>query len=214
MDIELYKQNEAQALIDHIVTKEEIVSHEFFRKKITEETTTLMPLYKLMVDLAVKIGATSVLDIGCVVGQEYDVFKKYAPEIKYTGIEIKQEYVEQGLKVNPEADYRKVDSYLTLPFKDNEFDVVTLRSVLRHYYPIHGYQIIEEALRVSKIGIMVNFGNPPAEMDYLAEARNNVILEKNTTFIWNRDEFYKFLNGKVWKVFNWSGNSELYLVRK
>ena len=73
----------------------------------------------------------NILDVGCGLGLDYEMYKEHYPNIEYHGIDICEGFIEENKKNFPEADF-KVARIQDLPFEDNSIDLVTCRAVLEH----------------------------------------------------------------------------------
>jgi ubiquinone/menaquinone biosynthesis C-methylase UbiE len=89
----------------------------------------------------------SILDIGCAVGNFYDIFKSLNPDITYVGIDSSSGMIDQAKERRPDLEFHVSDGG-PLQFADNSFDLVFCTGVL-HHNP--DYQdMIKDQLRVSK----------------------------------------------------------------
>jgi len=94
-----------------------------------------------------EINPKSVLDVGCGMGLDYEMYKSNNSAIEYHGIDACEGFIEDNKKNHPEADFR-VARAQELPFEDNSFDLVTCRGVLEHLDEPE--TAISEIARVSK----------------------------------------------------------------
>ena len=74
---------------------------------------------------------TSVLDIGCAAGGSYNFCKEANNSIKYKGIDISNNLIQIAKSRYPKVDFLHYDGK-TIPFKENEFDLVFSIGVLHH----------------------------------------------------------------------------------
>jgi len=130
-------------------------------EKIAQAAWLSTPAYKMITDACEDY--ESVLDVGCGGGIQYAAFREYAPEIKYTGIDIHPGMVKYARQAFPEVTFDEGDA-TELPYADNEFDAAMLRLVIVHYKPDFVEQILAEAIRVSSKALIILFGAPPVDM--------------------------------------------------
>ena len=101
----------------------------------------------------------SLLDAGCATANLYKYTKKR--NISYTGMDIDQHLLDGARERHPEANL-KLGSIMDIPFLDNDFDVVYVRSVLEHIHPDEIDIAINELVRVAKRMLILSFHNPPS----------------------------------------------------
>jgi ubiquinone/menaquinone biosynthesis C-methylase UbiE len=99
-----------------------------------------------------EINPKSVLDVGCGLGLDYEMYKSNNSNINYCGIDACKGFIEENKKNYPEADFR-LSRAQELPFEDNSFDLVTCRGVLEHLD--EPYKAISEIARVSKHDVVL-----------------------------------------------------------
>ena len=71
-----------------------------------------------------------VLDVGCGTGDSIDLFRRLAPEVRWSGVDIEGS-AEVGMRTRGDADFHTYDGE-RLPFADTEFDLVWCKQVLEH----------------------------------------------------------------------------------
>lgn len=73
------------------------------------------------------------------------------------GLDFKIEHLAWGRKAHPQLDINRVaaDAF-RLPFRDESFDVVTSGHFFHHFSLDENRRIIEEALRVARVGVAIN----------------------------------------------------------
>lgn len=134
----------------------------------------------------------SLLDVGCAKGE----FIKWAERlgIKARGVDISQEAIREARK-NSHSDYEVAD-ISSLPYKNNEYDLVTSFAVLEHISEKELDQAIKESYRVSRKCIFhqicVKDGLFERNQHYLLDPSHVTIKE---SFWWQ--EKFKSLNLKV-----------------
>ena len=121
------------------------------------------PIRKIIFDEVVNSGK-SVLDAGCGSCMDYPRYKKQG--IKYTGVDITEHFIDYAHSIYPEIDARFC-SILSLPFKDNSYDVVYSKSVLDHMHPNDIDNAIKELWRVSRRKMMLAFDYAPVNKPQL-----------------------------------------------
>lgn len=100
-----------------------------------------------------------VLDVGCGLGYGMDIMSARASEVH--GVDVDEKAVKYATKHaksnNPKISQIKVYDGYNLPYKDNEFDVITCVDVLEH---VEDYdRFIDELLRVSKRAVLISTPN-------------------------------------------------------
>lgn len=101
----------------------------------------------------------SMLDVGCGMCVEYEGFKHDGYSIKYHGIDVVPELIDQAVQKNIPA---RIGSIEALPFNDNSFDIVYTRWVLESlpYYE----KAVDELIRVAaKEALVIFFIKPTSE---------------------------------------------------
>ena len=71
-----------------------------------------------------------VLDLGCGAGDSIDLFRRLAPGVRWSGVDIEGS-AEVGMRTRGDADFHTFDGE-RLPFGDAEFDLVWCKQVLEH----------------------------------------------------------------------------------
>jgi len=71
-----------------------------------------------------------VLDLGCGAGDSIDLFRRLAPEVRWSGVDI-EESPEVGMRARDDGDFHTFDGE-RLPFGDAEFGLVWCKQVLEH----------------------------------------------------------------------------------
>ena len=103
----------------------------------------------------------SVLDVGCGLGLDYEMYCENNTEIKYVGIDICRGFIEHNKKTHLEGNFIHGKSY-ELPFADKTFDIATSRHVLEHLREAE--PTIREMCRVANQVAIVWF-LPPQEQE-------------------------------------------------
>jgi ubiquinone/menaquinone biosynthesis C-methylase UbiE len=88
-----------------------------------------------------------VLDVGCGLGLDYELYQKHDLKVDYVGLDACKGFIEYNKKLHPEAQWLWGKSY-NLPFEDKSFDLVTCRHVLEHLKEAE--PTIREMCRVGK----------------------------------------------------------------
>lgn len=90
------------------------------------------------------------LEIGCDVGQTYDIINKKYPDVKYTGIDINADAIlrAQNIWFNSKAYFEVMDAR-KMSFSSKKFDVVFARMLFEEYEYFQE-EIAKELIRVCK----------------------------------------------------------------
>jgi SAM-dependent methyltransferase len=93
--------------------------------------------------------ATSLLDLGCNVGELLGAAAQLYPRLKLAGVDVNGAAIETARRNLAQADLRQCDGPL-LPFADASFDHVTCIEVLEHIPQAHRRATLSEVWRVLK----------------------------------------------------------------
>ncbi|MCC7574223.1 class I SAM-dependent methyltransferase [Candidatus Woesearchaeota archaeon] len=109
-------------------------------------------LFKITFKIVKKLkNIKTVLDVGCGPGEYCAEFHRKGYEI--TGIDYAENVIKQAQKKHPDIKFIVGNAY-KLPFKDQEFDLITCIGVLQCVYEPE--KIINELTRVSKKHIIIS----------------------------------------------------------
>ena len=100
-----------------------------------------------IIEIIKDFGCKNVLDVGCGLGLDYEMYKLFGVEIDYHGVDACDGFIKENIKKNPDIDFR-VARAQELPFEDGSFDIVTSRGMLEHLKEPE--EAIAEMARVSK----------------------------------------------------------------
>ena len=114
--------------------------------KHRHQVTDLYPSEKVFLPRVLFPGAR-VLDVGCASGGFFNIMRTLEPAIEYTGIDIAEPSINAARQLYPDANFMVTDG-LTIPFDDDEFDLVHCTSVL--VVEPRYQDVIREMYRVSK----------------------------------------------------------------
>jgi SAM-dependent methyltransferase len=110
-----------------------------------------MPLNKMDGLSWIDPEATSLLDLGCNVGELLAAAASHYPSLKLAGIDVNQSAIEAARRNVPQADLRQCDGP-SLPFADESFDHITCIEVIEHIPAAMRRATIGEVWRVLKPG--------------------------------------------------------------
>ncbi len=109
----------------------------------------------------------SLIEIGCAYGEAlYHIHRKY-PDMALTGVDLSPSMILKARKLleGTGIDLLVVDGR-TLPFSDNEFDIVYTHATLIHVPPPEVKNYIREVMRVGKAGRFLESSYRENKMDY------------------------------------------------
>lgn len=92
-----------------------------------------------------------VLDFGCGIGKTAQHLAHHMPQSKYYGIDMSTESIDVARIRNPKSVFQAFDG-LTIPARDESFDIVFLSGVVHHIPPPTRGAVFAEIRRVLKPG--------------------------------------------------------------
>ncbi len=103
-----------------------------------------------------ELGVSSVLDVGCGNGVDYEGIRRDLPGIDYTGVDVTPKMIEACKERYPEAKFEVGDIY-NLRFGEGEFEAVISKDVLCHLpeYSRPLSELYRVARRVLIIGLFI-----------------------------------------------------------
>lgn len=109
-------------------------------------------------DIVERYETRSFLDLGCGLGDTYNLFKRNGVDLRYVGIDITPNFIDACRKKHPDAGFM-VGRIQEIPFPDGSFELVSSRCVLEHL-PDPVPAIMEMARASSKAVVIVWFRWP------------------------------------------------------
>jgi len=82
-------------------------------------------------DIVERYGTRSFLDLGCGLGDTYNLFKQNGVDLHYAGIDITPNFIDTCGKKYPDVVFM-VGRIQEIPFPDGSFEMVSSRCVLEH----------------------------------------------------------------------------------
>ena len=165
---------------DNKVVNESYVTMDNFRKVLDRNGSRILYL-----DLIEKFKPESVLDVGCGLGLDYQLYKDNNIDIEYHGIDVCKGFIEENKRKFPDTNWYWGKSY-DLPFGKRSIDLVTCRGVLEHLED--PYKTIQEMKRVSKKYIAIIWFLIPQKKEKIKLTnsgfyRNIYSIHKMNTFL-------------------------------
>jgi glycosyltransferase involved in cell wall biosynthesis len=96
-----------------------------------------------------------VLEVGCGYGKCMEVIKRYFPNVHLVGVDISLELLKNLRQFLNRPSSVSVANALSLPFKDNMFDVVFTHGLFIHIPHDRINDCIREVMRVARIGLFI-----------------------------------------------------------
>jgi ubiquinone/menaquinone biosynthesis C-methylase UbiE len=132
-----------------------------------------------------------VLDVGCGLGLDYEMYCQNDVDVNYVGIDICRGFIKYNKTLHPEGNFIFGKSY-ELPFADKAFDIATTRHVLEHLKEAE--PTIREMCRVAKQVAIIWF-IPPQEQEERMFTKKG--FYKNT---YSRPDLEKFIHSLGFKI--------------
>ncbi|MBW2998952.1 class I SAM-dependent methyltransferase [Candidatus Woesearchaeota archaeon] len=135
----------------------------------------------------------SVLDLGCGKKQAGKIFERFSKKVHYSDFE------KLNIKNFTQADFNK-----KLPFKNNQFDLITSLDVIEHLE--NPYHFLRELDRISKKGFIISTPNVMSE-----RSKNN--FKKSGFFDWfePKDHGYHIIPIFSWQIKKFCKENKLKL---
>jgi GT2 family glycosyltransferase len=126
----------------------------------------------------------NLLDVGCGPGAMWVHFELHRPRFCWEGADATEKMVMIARRLFPNVPVVHADS-TCLPFQAKAFDIVLLRHVLEHLPAAFVQRTLEEALRVARRKVVIDFYVPPVDgaMSHIARVGQNFLETQ-----WSRTE--------------------------
>lgn len=113
------------------------------------------------------INGRSLIEIGCAYGEALYFIQKNYPDMKLTGVDISPTMIlkAKGLLKDSGIDLMLVDGK-TMPFEDNQFDIVYSHGMFVHVPPTEIHNYVSEAMRIAKVGRFMESSYKENKMEY------------------------------------------------
>lgn len=168
--------------------------------------------YWIVFRLLRKIKPNKILDVGCGEGFTLNKLRENKIGNYIEGVEYLQDAIDLGKKLYPEIKIKKGNIY-SLPYINNQFDMVLCTEVLEHLDdPVKG---LKEIIRVSKKYCLISVPNEPFFMlENLVRLKNvsrwgNDLDHRNH---WSYFSFKKFLKKEKIKIVEYKAPLPLPLL--
>jgi spore coat polysaccharide biosynthesis protein SpsF len=132
-------------------------------------------LAKFIYHLTLGLGAKTVLEAGCNVGNNLCGFP---PSFNVYGIDMNKKALRKAREKYPTFHFDE-GSIINMPYKDSQFDLVFTRGVLIHVNQNDMPNAIKEILRVSKKWII--------NIEYFGEDGKMIKWKRGDNLLWYRD---------------------------
>ncbi len=140
---------------------------------------------QLIYHTALALGARSVLEAGCNVGNNL----KYFPgTFDVQGFDMNEYAINKCKKKYPEFQF-KIGSINHIPFQDSSFDLVFTRTVLIHVPDYEIKEVLNELLRVTKRWII--------NMEFFSEKEEMINWKRGKNLLWYRNMKKRWNDFKV-----------------
>lgn len=106
---------------------------------------------RILKQLKGKLDGLSALDAGCAQGRDTAEIADY--EIKATGIDINEEFIQEARRIHPGVQY-DIGSIEQLPYEDGQFDAVYCVNTLFYTNPEKSLPELERVLKASGIAFV------------------------------------------------------------
>lgn len=175
------------------------------------------PIRSYLIELMKKKGVENLLDIGCGSGPMYELIKEKYPELKYTGSDYSDTFIDHCSKVFPEATWAVDDMRKLKNFKADGFDCLLYLHSLDHV-GADWCDAIDEAWRVSNKYVIIVLWRPFAEnginMSSHADYSDSHLVDfhKGSLDSYIENVGFKKLMGK--EMFHGKQYNYIYLLRK
>lgn len=155
---------------------------------------------------------SDLLDAGCGTGAMLALFKRDAPEKRYTGVDLSEKMIETARKKQLEGVRFVVGDCEALPFADNSFDVVTC-SMSFHHYP-NPDRFFASLRRVLRPGGRLILRDMASNSTLLMWLMNRVEIPLANRLV-GKGDVHVYSRSDIQKLCDRSGLTlELYEVRK
>lgn len=141
----------------------------------TDDNITQKNPSGLIYQQAVSLGARSVLEVGCNVGNN---LKDFPSDFRVCGIDLNKYALEKARKRFPNFEF-KLASADKIPYHDNSFDLVFTRTVLIHIPEHIMKKTMDEMYRVSKKWIM--------NMEFYNDTETMINWQRGKDLLWYRN---------------------------
>jgi len=211
MDVETYKQDEKQMFLNHTLTA---TNDEYATKYLQGFLSGNMVESMAFLKAINEYGETC-LDVGSSYGAQYFGLKKFYPNIKWTGCEISQQYIDRFKNLLEEGENAEV--FLISDYKDlssipdNSYDVVTSRSMLCHYTPENAFKIIDEMLRIAKKAVVIKFYCLPTDNDDRYVEGFGNMTDRGYFVYWSKLKWDEYIKDKKVKEYE---KKEVIVIEK
>jgi len=208
-----YEDREWEAIKGHAWTAKDEAA---LQRHIPRVVAGQVAIYNHICQVARDLGASNCLDIGTGAGEQYLALQAQAPGVEYAGVELYQTFHEKATAQAVGADIRLLENFLSLPWPDESFDLVTLRTILRYYYPKNGLLMLQEAWRLVAPGGGLLFWLPCRPSPELSEPEVMTVRggsDRGLAIRWPQSVLDAWLAGKEYAA-TAVQDAPAYLVRK
>jgi ubiquinone/menaquinone biosynthesis C-methylase UbiE len=150
-------------------------------------------------ELIKETGLKNVLDIPCCNCVQYEVLKKYIPDVDYWGADLTDTMISVSKELFPELKSKLIKARIQQTwFDDDKYEIVIARHIFEHIPDWR--EAIEECLRIAGKYVYFVFYIPPGREEYINLCKNasgdyylNTYREKDVVEMFGGRQYHKYI---------------------